>query len=76
TCRSSGRGDLAAGDRPSGRFPARLQRRKMADFLILVSQEIWHVLKEASIFLLFGFALAGALAVLMPAGFGRPLAVR
>ena len=48
----------------------------MTDFPILVSQEIWYVLKEALIFLLFGFALAGALAVLMPAGFGRPLAIR
>jgi uncharacterized membrane protein YraQ (UPF0718 family) len=48
----------------------------MSDFLILVSQEIWYVLKEASIFLLSGFALAGVLAVLVPAGFGRPLAVR
>jgi HflK protein len=39
----------------------------MVDFLILVVQEIWSILKEASIFLLFGFALAGVLAVLVPA---------
>jgi HflK protein len=39
----------------------------MVDFLILVLQEIWYILKEASIFLLFGFALAGVLAVLVPA---------
>lgn len=40
----------------------------MTDFRVLVSQEIWYVLKEASIFLLS--------AVLVPAGAGRPLAVR
>ena len=39
----------------------------MIDFLVLVLQEIWYILKEASIFLLFGFALAGVLAVLVPA---------
>jgi HflK protein len=39
----------------------------MVDFLVLVLQEIWYILKEASIFLLFGFALAGVLAVLVPA---------
>jgi HflK protein len=39
----------------------------MVDFLILVLQEIWYILKEASVFLLFGFALAGVLAVLVPA---------
>jgi HflK protein len=39
----------------------------MVEFLILVLQEIWSILKEASIFLLFGFALAGVLAVLVPA---------
>src|SRR5918996_5687403 len=39
----------------------------MVDFLVLVLQEIWYILKEASIFLLFGFALAGVLAVIVPA---------
>src|SRR5919106_1073564 len=39
----------------------------MVDFLVLVLQEIWYILKEASIFLLFGFALAGVLAVVVPA---------
>jgi HflK protein len=39
----------------------------LLEFLILVAQEIWSILKEASIFLLFGFALAGVLAVLVPA---------
>jgi hypothetical protein len=39
----------------------------MVDFLILVLQEIWYILKETSIFLLFGFALAEVLAVLVPA---------
>ena len=48
----------------------------MTDFRILVSQEIRYVLKEASIFRLFGFALVGVLGVLVPIGFGRPLAVR
>lgn len=43
----------------------------MVDFLILVVQEIWSI-KEASIFLLFGFALG----LLVPAGFTRSLAVR
>jgi HflK protein len=39
----------------------------MVEFLVLVVQEIWYILKEASIFLLFGFALAGVLAVVVPA---------
>jgi hypothetical protein len=39
----------------------------MVDFLILILQEIWYILKETSIFLLFGFALADVLAVLVPA---------
>lgn len=37
----------------------------MTDFLIRVALETWNILKEASIFLLFGFALAGVLAVLV-----------
>ena len=36
------------------------------DILIPVFQEIWYVL-EASIFVLFGFAPLGALAVVVPA---------
>jgi hypothetical protein len=38
----------------------------MADFLILIVQEIWYI-PEASIFLVFEFALVGALAALVPA---------
>src|SRR5918993_2169713 len=37
----------------------------MLDFLVRVAVETWYILKEASIFLLFGFALAGVLAVLV-----------
>lgn len=48
----------------------------MTDFPILVSQAMWHGLEEASFFLLLGFALAGVLTALAPAGFGRALAVR
>jgi hypothetical protein len=44
----------------------------MGDVLILVVQEIWCVPEEASIFLLLGFVLA----LLVPAGFTRPLAAR
>jgi len=39
----------------------------MIDFLLQVALQIWWILKEAAIFLLFGFALAGVLAVLVPA---------
>ena len=39
----------------------------MIDFLVQVALQIWYILKEASVFLLFGFALAGVLAVLVPA---------
>jgi HflK protein len=38
----------------------------MIDFLLRVLWETWDILKEASIFLLFGFLLAGVLAVLVP----------
>jgi hypothetical protein len=38
----------------------------MLDFLVRVGLETWYILKEASIFLLFGFALAAVLAVLVP----------
>jgi HflK protein len=37
----------------------------MLDFLARVASETWYILKEASIFLLLGFALAGVLAVLV-----------
>ena len=40
----------------------------MIGFLSGVFWEIWEILKEASIFLIFGFLLAGALAVLVPKG--------
>ena len=46
----------------------------MTRFLIPALQEIWHLLKAASIVLLFGFAPAGAPKRFVPAGFGRPLA--
>lgn len=39
----------------------------MADFLVRVLLETWDILKEASVFLLFGFLLAGLLATLVPA---------
>ena len=39
----------------------------MIDFLFAVVWETWGILREASVFLLFGFALAGVLAVLVPA---------
>ena len=38
-------------------------------------QETRHLLKEASIFLLFGFALAGAPMTFVPRGLRRRLAV-
>ena len=38
----------------------------MIEFLLQVAQETWFVVKEAAIFLLFGFLVAGVLAVLMP----------
>jgi HflK protein len=38
------------------------------DVLLQVLLEIWEILKEASVFLLFGFLLAGLLAVLVPKG--------
>ena len=38
----------------------------MIDFLLQVLWETWNILKQASIFLLFGFLLAGVLAVLVP----------
>jgi hypothetical protein len=43
----------------------------MVEFLVLVVQEIWSILKEASIFLLLGFMLA----LLVPGGCTHPLAV-
>ena len=38
----------------------------MIDFLLQVGWETWSIFKEASLFLLFGFAVAGVLAVLVP----------
>jgi HflK protein len=38
----------------------------MADFLFETLWAIWGILKDASVFLLFGFLLAGVLAVLVP----------
>ncbi len=45
----------------------------MTDFLVRVAVETWYILKEASIFLLLGFALAGVLAVLVRASTLRDL---
>ena len=39
---------------------------EVIEFLLQVAQETWFVVKEAAIFLLFGFLVAGVLAVLMP----------
>src|SRR5689334_17353691 len=39
----------------------------MIEFLLLVVQQTWVILKDASVYLLFGFVIAGALAVLVPA---------
>jgi HflK protein len=38
----------------------------MLDFLFSVCRETWEILEDASVFLLFGFLLAGVLAVLVP----------
>ncbi|PYM33982.1 MAG: FtsH protease activity modulator HflK [Candidatus Rokuibacteriota bacterium] len=38
----------------------------MIDFLLQVGWETWSIFKEASLFLLFGFAVAGVLAVVVP----------
>src|SRR4249920_3981364 len=38
----------------------------MIDFPLQVLWQTWNILKQASIFLLFGFLLAGVLAVLVP----------
>jgi HflK protein len=38
----------------------------MVDFLLSVFWETWDILRDASIFLLFGFLMAGVLAVLVP----------
>ena len=40
----------------------------MVDFLLGVLWATWEILKDASVFLLFGFLLAGVLAVLVPRG--------
>ncbi len=39
----------------------------MIDFLLEVAVQTWWIVKEAAVFLLFGFALAGVLAVMVPA---------
>src|SRR5581483_11631886 len=38
----------------------------MSNFLLRIVWETWAILKEASVFLLFGFLIAGVLAVLVP----------
>jgi hypothetical protein len=47
----------------------------MTESLIPSLQETRHLLKEASTFLLFGFALAGAPMAFVSGGLRRPLAV-
>ena len=37
----------------------------MIDFLVAVLQAFWAIMKEASVYLLVGFLLAGVLAVLV-----------
>jgi HflK protein len=39
---------------------------KVIEFLLQIARETWFILKEASVFLLLGFTLAGVLAVLVP----------
>jgi HflK protein len=39
---------------------------KMVTFLLQIAQETWFIIKEASLFLLFGFVVAGILAVFVP----------
>jgi HflK protein len=38
----------------------------VVEFLLQIARETWFILKEASLFLLLGFALAGVLAVFVP----------
>ncbi len=45
----------------------------MTDFLLQVAGETWSIFKEASLFLLVGFAVAGVLAVLVPSRLFRRL---
>ncbi len=40
----------------------------MTEFLLQVAGEAWSILREASLFLLVGFTIAGVLAVLVPSG--------
>ena len=40
----------------------------MIGFLSAIFWEVWEILREASVFLIFGFLLAGALAVFVPRG--------
>ena len=38
----------------------------MTEFLLQVLWQTWNIFKQASLFLLFGFLMAGMLAVLVP----------
>jgi uncharacterized membrane protein YraQ (UPF0718 family) len=38
----------------------------LIDFLLQIAWETWYILKEAALFLLLGFSIAGILAVLVP----------
>ena len=51
---------------PSDGWAFGVEGAEMIEFLLQVAQETWFVVKEAAIFLLFGFLVAGVLAVLMP----------
>jgi len=43
-----------------------LNNQPMIDFLFGVLQALWQILEDASVYLLFGFLLAGVLAVCVP----------
>src|SRR3954468_18609535 len=59
---------ISAGRRKSASDRCFFQGPGMINVLLLVLLEIWDILKEASVFLLFGFLLAGILAVFVPKG--------
>src|SRR5689334_7351161 len=43
-----------------------MPERELTDFLLQVLWQTWNIFKQASLFLLFGFLLAGVLAVIVP----------
>src|SRR5262249_49690744 len=53
--------------RPAGPQPSPLATElRMTEFLVQWIGEVWSILREASLFLLVGFTVAGVLAVLVP----------